>query len=352
MVQKPHQVIHGNNVRREGPQLSLVAQSLRPVRRTQSQDHEHLRNWPSSKSTASFIFPGPPVSDSPSLGHRDTKASWLRFLSVLLYCLFWSGCLPPASELFCVPFVWGWGEANEAQELIWNSAKETCDLFTPERWLPTSDCLHSFGRQAGGPNRIWVVWWCGTEDCTQQSWQTSPIWRILLAMRLDFVSCPQIKGFDFHCLRHGGSKTLNRLWCHLKGPGWTQQSAVPALTGGHQTSWHPNILTPPPPACPVLSSVSLVSSWYTIGDSRRKMPCWDSANIPRVAQVRWGQKLLPSLQAPWNPGPRLSNFPLNCSTSNRPSVAPRSPCSDGKVYKILLSEEGEPGSGLRLQRVT
>ena len=52
-----------------------------------------------------------------------------------------------------------------------------------------------------------VVWY---EACTQSSWQTSPIRRTLLATLLGFVSCPQIKGFDFHYLRHGGSQ--NPTW--------------------------------------------------------------------------------------------------------------------------------------------
>ena len=64
-------------------------------------------------------------------------------------------------------------------------------------------------------------------------------------------------------------KTLTGLWCPSKTPGRTQQPAAPALTGGHHTWWNPGTLTPPPPACPLFSSGTLVSSWHAISESQR-----------------------------------------------------------------------------------
>lgn len=118
--------------------------------RTQSQDREHWRSWPGSKSTPSSIFPGLPVL-RPAPGHQDIEASLLRFLSVLLYCLFGSNWLPPGSEPFVFLSCDVGVKERVAQELIWNLTEEACELFTPERCLPMSDWIRSFGRKWENP---------------------------------------------------------------------------------------------------------------------------------------------------------------------------------------------------------
>lgn len=84
-----------------------------------------------------------------------------------------------------------WG----AQELMWNSSKETYELFTPERCLPMSNW---FTPLRGRWEILWFLigltgfWLCGMENSTKSHLWTSQIWRILVATLLGFISCPQM----------------------------------------------------------------------------------------------------------------------------------------------------------------
>lgn len=253
--------------------------------RTQSQDCEHWRSWPGSKSTPSFIFPGLPVL-GPAPGHQDVEASLLRFLSGLLYCLFWSNWLPPVQNpscSFCVMLGWKKGRPRSSFG-IWQRKPVN---YSPEKdvFLCLTGCapLEADGRTCHSSlvSRDFgdVVWKtahkviCGPPRSGGSWWPRSlALFHAHRCNALDLVST--IWGVLV-------PKTLTGLWCPSKTPGWTQQPAAPALTGGHHT-WC--TLTPPPPACPLFSSVTLVSSWHAVSESQRTNSLL--ANVPRVPQVK------------------------------------------------------------------